>query len=69
MPSLTINYNAQDGQRVCNALGKLRGLRNAQGPRAATEAEVKAALCSVAKGWVEEAERVEPAPVTPPDLT
>lgn len=53
MPSLTINYNAQDGATVAAALGKIQGWTNGGGaPRSATEAEVKQALIGVMKGWV-----------------
>jgi hypothetical protein len=57
MPSLTINYTAQEGQRVATALGRLQGLRDANGPRAATEAEVKKSLIGTMRGWVDQSER------------
>lgn len=57
MPSLTITYTAQEGQRVAAALGKLRNLQNGQGPRSATEAEVKQSLIGVMRGWVIQVER------------
>lgn len=57
MPSLTINYSAQEGQRVATALGRLQGLRNGNGPRDATEAEVKTALINIMRGWVHQHER------------
>lgn len=53
MPSITISYNAEDGQTIAAALGKLQNRVNANGsPRSATEAEVKQAFIGVAKGWV-----------------
>lgn len=54
MPSLTINYTAQEGQTVAAAAGRVYGYRDASGPRPATEAEVKKALIGVMKGWVEQ---------------
>ena len=54
MPSLTITYTAQEGQRVAAALGKLRGLG-----RSATEGEVKTALIGTMRGWVHDAEGEE----------
>lgn len=59
MPSMTINYTAQEGARVAAAFGKLQGLRDANGPRSATEAEVKKALIDTMRGWVTQAEREE----------
>lgn len=56
MPSLTITYSAQEGQRVAAAFGKIQGLVNGSGPRNATEAEIKAALIGTMRGWVHQAE-------------
>lgn len=44
MPSMTLNYSAQYGQRVADALGKAWNLKDTQDPpqpRSATAAEVK----------------------------
>lgn len=52
MPFLRIDYSASEGQLVTAALGKLNGYTDANGPRSATEAEVKKALIGVMRGWV-----------------
>jgi capsule polysaccharide export protein KpsE/RkpR len=57
MPSLTITYTAQEGQRVATAYGHLNDWRDENGePRDATAAEVKQALINVLRGWVRQSE-------------
>jgi hypothetical protein len=57
MPSLTINYTAQEGQRVATAYAHINDWRDANGdPRDATAAEVKQALINVMRGWVQQSE-------------
>lgn len=57
MPSLTINYTVQEGQRVAAAYGHLNDWRDENDVlRDATAAEIKQALISVMRGWVRQSE-------------
>ena len=57
MPSMTVTMTVQQAQRVAAAFGMAHNLRDANGPRAATEVEVKAFTIAWMRGIVLDQER------------
>lgn len=73
MPSTTLNYTAQVGNRVAAALGKEKDYRDESGqPRSATEAEYKEWLKEETQRMTIKNERraqEQAISITPPEIT